>query len=325
MKCLLSRSGLWVVAAGLGALAWPVTSAGAAEPGQLTILPRLGQGEMEIRYKDQRVLVYACKPGLFKPYVKELAPLGGPNLLLDAPPDHLHHHGLMYAITVNGHNFWEEAKAPGHQIPAGPPVHSVGVGAEGRPQAVLIHRLYWVPHTNATAPNPETVALLIEQRTLSLSVDEARQEVALEWRGDFQVGPAATKVTLSGTDYHGLGVRFIRAWDRVATHLNSDNLPYPTQGKRDVLPARWAAVTHRWDGHAATLAVLARPGEMRGPTKFFSMLDGFCYLSATQGLDQAPLTYQAGERFGVRYLVLVYPKVQSPDFLQQRYRAWAQP
>jgi hypothetical protein len=308
------------------AAAWVHLSNGAAaEAAGLTVLPRLDQGEVEIRYKDQRILLYACRAGLFKPYVKELAPLGGPNLLLDAPPDHLHHHGIMYAITVNGHNFWEEAKAPGRQIPAGPPVHSVGMGPAGQPQAVLTQQLYWVPHTNASAPDPKAVALLIEQRTLTLSVDEANQEVALEWRGDFQLGPAATKVVLSGADYHGLGVRFIRAWDRTATHLNSDNLPYPTRGKHDVLQAQWAAVTHQWDGHQATLAVLARPGEMRGPTRFFSMLDGFCYLSATQGLDQAPLTYEAGARFFVRYLVLVYPKIQSHAWLQQRYRAWLNP
>lgn len=325
MKWQLLGSRVWAVAAVLGGLAWPGAGAWAAEAGPLTVLPRLDRGEVEVRYKDQRLLVYACGPGLFKPYVKELAPLGGPNILLDAPPDHLHHHGLMYAITVNGHNFWEEAKAPGRQIPAGPPQHSVGLGSDGRPQAVLVHRLYWVPHTNAAAPDPRPVALLIEQRTLSLSVDEPNQEVALEWRGDFEPGPAASKVTLSGADYHGLGVRFIRAWDHTATHLNSEQLPYPTRGKHDVLEARWAAVTHRWDGHQATLAVLTRPGEMRGPSRFFSMLDGFCYLSATQGLDQAPLTYQAGDRFGVRYLVLVYPKIQSHEFLQKRYQAWLKP
>ena len=55
-----------------------------------------------VNYKQQRLLVYAFDPLKFKPYVKELASLGGTNILRDAPSDHLHHHGLMYAVAVKG-------------------------------------------------------------------------------------------------------------------------------------------------------------------------------------------------------------------------------
>ena len=64
-------------------------------------------------YKGHKILVYAFATNQFKPYVRELYTLRGENVTRDAPPDHLHHHGLMYAVYVNGINFWEERGAPG--------------------------------------------------------------------------------------------------------------------------------------------------------------------------------------------------------------------
>jgi hypothetical protein len=309
-----------LAALALLAVRWP--SAQAAPSAGLSVEPRYEAGELEIRHGKQRVLLYAFRTNQFKPYVKELYTLKGDNLLLDAPADHLHHHALMYAITVNGQNFWEEAVAPGHQISASRPEASVGVAPGGRPQVAIHHRICWVPKTNAAALEPCAMALLVENRTLMVMVNEPAEELALQWRSDFMVGPAAPKVKLSGSHYQGLGLRFIRAWDRAATHSNSDNAPYPTQGKNDVLDAQWAAVSHSWEGRAATLALFARPAETRGPTRFFSMLDGFCYLSATQGLDKAPLEYAAGDKFTLRYLIAVYPAVKPRDFLQARHAMW---
>ena len=61
------------------------------------------------------VLKYPYKNVPFKPYVQQLYTPNGINILRDAPHDHLHHHALMYAIAVNGVNFWEEQKTPGRQ------------------------------------------------------------------------------------------------------------------------------------------------------------------------------------------------------------------
>jgi len=61
------------------------------------------------------VLSYKYGKVPFKPYVRELFSPAGVNVLLDAPHDHLHHHALMYAVTVEGINFWEESQRPGRQ------------------------------------------------------------------------------------------------------------------------------------------------------------------------------------------------------------------
>src|SRR5215469_14141282 len=61
-----------------------------------------------VLYEGQKILVYSFAQEKFKPYVKELCTFSGHNILRDSPQDHLHHHGLMYGIVVNGLNFWEE-------------------------------------------------------------------------------------------------------------------------------------------------------------------------------------------------------------------------
>jgi hypothetical protein len=76
------------------------------------------------------------------------------------------------------------------------------------------------------------------------------------------------------------------------------------------------------DGHDVMLAMFGRPDNARGDACFFTMLDPFAYLSATQGLDKKPLEYAAGDKFSLSYLLTVYAENKSPDFLRQRYERW---
>ena len=50
------------------------------------------------------------------------------------------------------------------------------------------------------------------------------------------------------------------------------------------------------------------------------MRTGFPYLSATQGLDQEPLVYRAGDTFEISYLVTLYAEVKSAEALSERAR-----
>ena len=82
-------------------------------------------------YDGQRPLLryrYADVPK--KPYVDQLFSPAGVEVLRDSPPDHKHHHGLMYALAVDKINFWEEhfpysgqekQKSLSKMKPAGPP------------------------------------------------------------------------------------------------------------------------------------------------------------------------------------------------------------
>ena len=283
---------------------------------------RTAEGELELRFNGRRLLLYAFGSSQFKPYVRELYTLRGDNILLDAPPDHLHHHGLMYGIRVNGENFWEERDQPGFQKPVRLDPPKIGRSASGLPQASFTQLIHWVPNKQASEQKTADVALLIERRTLTVTVDPGQQEVALTWHADFGVGPGAAKVTLTGAIYHGLGLRLPEAFNRVAQHYNSAGATYPSNGTGDVTSARWSAVSNAANGRDITVALFGQPSPTRGLPLFFTMVQPFTYLSVTQGLDKTPIEYSAGNEFQLEYLLVIYPRRCEPEFIQRRYQVW---
>ncbi len=290
--------------------------------GEARIDLKLDAGLLELRFRGQRLLTYAFASNQFKPYVRALFSLAGDNVLRDAPPDHLHHHGLMYAMRVNGVNFWEETGQPGYQRPLEELSHRTGLDPSGLPGATFSQLLGWVTQKDHAAPDPASVALLLERRTLTVTVDERLGEVAVVWQGDFALGKGVTQVTLAGSNYNGLGLRLPAAFDHGARFQNSEGRPYSGPGRQDVMPARWGSVTGSIQGREITVGLLARPAETKGVTKFFTMLDPFAYLAVTQGLDQTPLEYSAGDKFSVRYLLVVYSAARTPEFLRERQERW---
>ena len=281
------------------------------------------RGILEWSFKGHKLLSYAFASNQFKPYVRELYTLAGDNVLHDSPPDHLHHHGLMYAIRINGINFWEEVGQAGHERHVKLVKQETDRTRNGLPRASFTELVHWVADGDHTLPDTTSVALLIEQRTLTLTVDEAKGEVALAWHADFEVGPRTNHIKVHGSDYNGLGLRLPQAWEQVARHENSENAPYLTDGKRDLVRARWSAVSHGAGGRTMQVILCARPNGHAGTNLFFSMLHPFTYLSATQGLDLTPLEYNAGDRFGLDYLVLVYAQAGNSARIEQRFQNWA--
>jgi len=61
---------------------------------------------------------------------------------------------------------------------------------------------------------------------------------------------------------------------------------------------------------------------MFGDAHYFTMLDPFAYLSATQGLDQKPLEYPAGAKFSLSYLLTIYSAHKPPAFIARRSEVW---
>lgn len=303
----------------LGLTAFSLLSVQAKD--KLTLAIHDDRGEIEIRHGAKPLLVYASATNQLKPYVRELYTLSGENVLRDAPADHLHHHGLMYAIRVNGVNFWEERDAPGVEKPVKLLSRGVSKSKARLPQAKFTQLIYWLAHTNRNAVDAKAAALLIEQRTLMLTVNEKIGEVALQWDAAFEVGQSG-RVTLQGTDYNGLGLRLPQSFDRVAAFQNSEKLPYDGRDTRNNIPARWTSVTGKTGNGEVTVALFGQPSNRGGNTSFFTLLEPFAYLSATQALNKTPLDYATGEKFRLSYLLTVYNGLKSADFLQQRYEAW---
>jgi len=296
-------------------------SAGAANP-PMHIDTDLSRGVLEVRYKERRILVYAFATNQFKAYVRELYTLRGENVTRDAPPDHLHHHGMMYAVYVNGINFWEERGTPGVERHVELPLKAATIGPNGLPMASFTELVQWLSPSNTPGSGPAAAALLNEQRTITVSVDEKNQEVAVRWDSEFQVGPNVAKVTISGPNYDGLGIRLPESFNHVAKFQNSAGQPYTAKDTHDVITARWTSVSGQMDGRDVMLIMFGRPENARGDTAFYTMLDPFAYLSATQGLDKQPLEYAAGDKFSLSYLLTVYSAKKSPGFIAQRSQRW---
>ncbi len=274
-----------------------------------------------LTYKNKPVMVYSFDPHQYKSYIKELHTTRGDNVLRDAPFDHLHHHALMYGIKVNGLNFWEEISGSGVQksVKIIPP--EIGTSPGGLPQARIVQVLNWVAPADAFLPDTNTPALLVETRTLTLTVNDKEEEVAVRWRSQFVLGTKTNEVTLTGANYHGLGMRFLQELDSVATHFTADGKPDVT-GRQDVSAHAWEAVAFDAPGKPATIAVFGDAGNARGDTKFFAMKP-FAYLSATQGLDKEPLVYRAGDKFELNYLITLYPALKSAPSLEERGKKWS--
>lgn len=295
------------------ALAAPITTETAPIP-----------AEWVVRHNGRAVFRYAFTPGQYKPYVKELCTVEGLNLLRDAPSDHLHHHGLMYAIRLNDVNFWEEIPGSGIQKPVETILSSPLSHDDGVSHATLVQVLHWLTPANAFLPDTTAQALLVERRTLTVSVDAAHGEVAVRWRAEFEVGQATNRVTLGGANYFGLGVRFAAELDPVAKHFTRSG-PLDLAGNRqDVSQHPWAAVALDRPTSPATFALFGHPKNRAGAPWFFSMKTPFAYLSATERLDQEPRSLLAGDRFTLDYLVVARSAQATPETLEARYWRWVQ-
>ena len=102
-------------------------------------------GSIAIEDGDKPVAVYRFDGVPFKPYMKELYTPGGVNVLRDAPPDHLHHHALMFAIGIEKTDFWSETPGCGMQVGGFVSAPSIGKTPEGYTRKDFTQTLAWMP------------------------------------------------------------------------------------------------------------------------------------------------------------------------------------
>ncbi|MDR0327223.1 MAG: PmoA family protein [Planctomycetaceae bacterium] len=241
----------------------------------------------------------------FKPYIDELRTPSGKNIIRDAPSDHLHHHGLMYAIKVNGCNFWEEFNEQyGKQNTRKITFSPVQIESE----------LGW------TAPEEK----LLLQETRKISVDQANNATLLDWQSTFK---AAVDTVLGGGEgghYHGLGMRFVEEMDKDGRFFNSTGKTdgEVTAGGERLTPCRWMAYMAKVERQPVTVAVFDHPSNPV-PMTAFTMGDTgqqFAYISATMNMHRKPIDLRAGQTMAVKYRVAVWDGEVSPETVEERYR-----
>ena len=255
----------------------------------------------------QRILEYVFGNVPFKPYVRYLSTPYGINVLRDQPSDHPHHHGLMLGFEVDGVNFWEEGPSSGHQLHRGIKPHTNG----------FIETIDWI------GPNQKEVLLMEERR---INVEASHDSVTfVSWESTLTLAPGKSRITLSGSEYHGLGMRFVSSLDRIGTFVCAsadlnDSVPIKRDGKVP-LQASWCSYMGEVNSKPVTVAMLDHPGNIRSVT-WFTMSHPFAYLSATLNLNESPLVITEDHPATFRYAVALWDARVEPGSLKRIYQKW---
>ena len=239
---------------------------------------------------------YQAQANPQKPYIAQWFAPGEKALPLldDSPPDHFHHHGLMLALKVNDTDFWAEKDAAnlGRQVPE-PGGGPVADGAGYR------QTLRWL----ATDGTP----LLTETREIRVRTGTSKAGAVnwLDWDSTLTPAGGRDQVTLSGSHYYGLGMRFLPAWSNQGKFQWADTTgQHIVRGDERLTPGTWCAVRCAVDGTPVTVLMVDHPKNPR-PVQWFTMATPFCYLSATLGLHEKTATLAAGASWALRYGVAV--------------------
>ncbi len=270
----------------------------------------MGKETLSVQEGTASALTYKYANVPRKPYVMAWFSPKGVNVLRDAPADHLHHHGLMLAITAEGVNFWEESASGGFQE------HRAFVDQQVNEDSVSFTELLEWRGPEAAKP------FLLERRTVTYHKTGDADSRLLSWRSELSVPADGKEVALSGSLYHGLGMRLPEFMDKASRFRFSDDASGAfDDGPHHLAQAAWCACAVDGGDNSMTVAMFGAPDNPR-PTLWFTMTDPFAYLSATIDLHRDPVVLKAGESLSLHYGAAVWDKEVSDDVVQARRDFW---
>ncbi len=296
----------WTIALGAGVLLF----AAAAAYGQDALRVEADQSAVVIKSGDKPLAKYQSVENPAKPYLAELYSPAGVNVLRDSPVDHKHHHGLMFAVAVDGVDFWAEGDKFGLQKHRGGDEPRV-IERDGRSWVVGNQKLDWV------APTGDKL-LLREDRTMVVGRMADLGATVVGGQCVLEAPPGKDSVTLTGSPYFGLGMRFVQSMDKGGTFLNADGKT-GVAGTNDARSA-WCAYSASADGKPVTVAMFDLPQNPRHPATWFTMDQGFAYMAATLNLAKEPLKIQSRKPLVLRYAVAVWDGKVEKAKIEQLYQ-----
>ena len=99
--------------------------------------------DVSIQVRGHTIVTYRATPSPNRPFLRELWTPGGVQVLRDSPHDHKHHHGMMFALSVDGIDFWCDEPTSGRQVPKTLQDVQVG-GAAGTSRVGFTQPVDWV-------------------------------------------------------------------------------------------------------------------------------------------------------------------------------------
>ena len=253
----------------------------------------------------------------FKPCVNRWYTPDGINILRDAPHDHLHHHALMFAMSVDGVNFWEEHSPKAGKEVGQKPRDLFTQAINGKMSAAFSQDLDWKDSADQL--------MLKERRTIELIVENGIDASLINYSSTLLVPSGKKSVRLSGTHYNGLGMRFVESMDKVGKMITADNKnSRSVTGHTWVAPARWMAYTAPVEGKTVTVAIFDHPQNPRFPGGIFHMTTPFAYLSATLGLADKTYEVKPEKPLHLRYCAALWDGEVGPETIEAVYRLWSE-
>jgi hypothetical protein len=269
-----------------------------------------------IKEGDRLVFEYLFGKVPFKPYARQVLSPGGVNVARDQVADHIHHHGLMYAIKVDGVNFWEETGPAGKEKHAA--VSDVKTSVkDGLATASFAERLEWAA--------ADGKALMQEARQIAVYRGADLAATLVTWRTTLAPAEGTPEIKLGGNHYHGLGIRFMQSMDRTGEFFTGEGAVKGeiVRGDEQLTKATWCAYAAECEGKPVTVAMFDHPDNPR-KVLWFSMTKPFAYMSATMNLHREPLPVQAGKPASLCYGVAVWDGKLKADEIEKLYQRWLQ-
>jgi hypothetical protein len=165
--------------------------------------------------------------------------------------------------------------------------------------------------------------MLKEQRTIIVCQPKNFNATVLIWQSRFAAPAGKESVTLSGSHYFGLGMRFLQSMDTGGQFRNSEgNAGEVVRGDERIVRADWCAYTAKASGKIVTVAMFGHPDNLRHPTHWFTMSKPFAYLSATLNLHRKPLKILADKPLDLHYAVVVWDNRIGKKQVQEVYDWW---
>jgi hypothetical protein len=276
------------------------------------LVAKSDNGIATITWNGKAVLTYRYGDAPPKPYVKELCTPGGTQILRDSPFDHVHHRGLMYGLFLNGADFWMETPEAGRQVNTEMKI-STSAADPGLSRCRLEEKVQWILAGKTLAD---------EQRTIDVWAGADLPATLLTWRLQLSPAKGVDKLTVTGSHYDGLGMRFLTTMDKVAKFQNATGKDGEVvRGTERVVKAKWCAVTSPPD-KPVTVAAFDCPENVRQPAGMFTMSDPFTYLSATPNVWNNPLDLAQGEKLDLTYGVAVWDGAIDAAAIESLYARW---
>jgi hypothetical protein len=273
-----------------------------------------GDTALTVKEGERLALEYCFDKVPFKPYARQVLSPAGVNVARDQVADHLHHHGLMYAVGVEGVSFWEETPKAGKQVHKS--FANVKTTAkDGLAAASFTEQLDW--------NGPDGKGLLVEVRRIDTCRGTGLAASLLTWRTALSPADGRPEVKLTGSHYYGLGIRFLACMDKAGEFFTVDGKANGevVRGDERLTKAAWCAYAAEADGKPVTLAMFDHPGNAR-KVLWFTMSTPFAYLSAALNLHREPLTIKAGQPLTLCYGVAVWDGKVKAEEIEKLYRHW---